>query len=344
MAYIVTECRSKKILYSISALVAIYYSAFRNGLGTDYKGYLSQFKTLELDFSVSNEPLYTLLKDLILHTNLSIVFFFCVCSVFTVWFIWKYLDDKQNEFASLSIIIFLSIPGLYFNTFNIVRQYFSTAIFLYSLTYIRSKNIFRYTFCIAVAFTMHVSSILLFPLYFVLNKKFPIIVYLIFAVILFSIAYSLEPFLQAISVLSDRYSVYLDEGGEAGNSTLTFLCIAILILYFLKSKLSGHNRKYDESPYIVMSSNMYILFIVFSLLSTIDIHFSRFAVYFGASICVMIPYVLNLFFRNYKSVAIICLLVSFAYFFSFISFGRDNPEICSDKLLPITSIFDISPI
>lgn len=342
LAYIATENRSRRLFYSASALVAIYFSAFRNGLGTDYKGYIEKLNdTSGLD---NSEPLFNLIKEIIIETNFSIVFFFALCAIITIWLFWKYLCNKQNEFASLSIVIFLSLPGLYFNTFNVVRQYFSAAVFLYSLKYIESKHLIYYALCIIIAFMMHTSAIILLPLYFVLNKLYPFKVYILFALILIVGAYSLNPIFEALSVLSDRYSVYLDSDEESGKSTIVFLCILINSIYFLKFKQSNHKEPSINTPYMIMTINMFILYTIFSLLTVINFYFYRLTIYFGASLCVMMPYVLYLFFKNRFSVSVICILFSFIYFFTFIITGKDNTEICSENMLSFGSLFDISPI
>lgn len=342
LANITTDTKSKKLLYSFSAFIAIYFSAFRDGLGTDYKGYIQQLGSWGFDGNF--EPLFYAIKNIISGTNFSPVLFFTFSSIVTIWFFWKYFDNKHNEFASLSIIIFLSLPGFYFNTFNIVRQYFSAALFLYSLKYIQSKQLISYTLCIVLACMMHLSSIILFPLYFVLNKKFPIKIYIIFTVILIFTAYSLEPIFNAITVLSDRYSVYLDTEKESGSSTITFLCLIILIIYFIKTKRATPKILREESSYIVMTINMFILYTLFSLITSINFYFYRLSFFFSASLCIMIPFILYQILKNRASVTIVCLLFSFVYFYTFITMGKDNPEICSENILPISSLFDKSPI
>lgn len=345
LANIVTEYRNKKLLYSASAICAIYFSAFRNGLGTDYKGYIAQMSSMsELGHNSNSEPLFNFIKDIVLGTDLSPVFFFAACAIITIWFFWKYLDNIHNEFASLSIIIFLSLPGLYFNTFNVVRQYFAAAIFLFSLRFIASRQFFYYTLCIVVAFMMHTSAIILIPLYFVLNKSYSFKTYIIFGIVLIAGAYSLNPIFDTLSVLSDRYSIYLDSDEEAGKSTITLLCLVILTIFFIKYRQYRHKGININSTYLVMTINMFILYSSFSLLTFINFYFYRLTIYFGASLCVMMPFAIYLILKNKNSVSIICLLFSFIYFLAFITMGKDNPEMCSDSLLPISSLFDISPI
>ena len=296
------------------------------------------------DFDLNSEPIFNFIKFIILESNLSPIFFFTICAIVTVWLFWKYLDNGNNQFASLSIIIFLSLPGLYFNTFNIVRQYFSAAIFLYSLKYIKSKQLICYILCITTACLMHISSIILFPLYFVLNKRFSFKTYIIFTIGLIIIAYSLEPIFNAITLFSDRFSLYLETEEESNKSTITFLCLIILFVYFINRKTHPLNNSYDDSPYMVMTTNMFILYTIFSVMTFVNFYFYRITFYFGASLCIIMPNIIFKILKNRVSTTIVCLLFSFAYFFSFIIKGKDDPTICSDNILPITSIFDISPI
>lgn len=341
LSYITTDSKSKKTLYSFSALIAIYFSAFRDGLGTDYRGYTSQMASTFFDSN--SEPLFNLIKYIVLNTSFSATLFFALCAIMTIWWIWKYLDNKHNEFAALSIIIFLSLPGLYFNTFNVVRQYFAAGLFLYSLRYIQSKQFARYAMCIVVACLMHTSSLVLLPLYYVLNRKFSVKTYIIFAAILIGLGFLLEPIFDLISAFS-KYGTYLDNEKEAGGSTITTLCLLIIILYFSISKFSHHKRYHEESPYTVMTINMFILYTILSVMVFVNPLFSRLSLFFCVSLCVMFPFVFYEVLRNKVLVSILCLCFSFIYFFSFIISGENNPEICPEKILPISSLFDVSLI
>lgn len=338
---ITNNVRVRKSLYTLSAIIAIYFSAFRDGLGTDYRGYLIRMgHILRIDNDSDIELLFNAIKIIVHDTVLSPVFFFVFCSVITIWLFWKYLDNRQNKFAAVSIIIFLSIPGFYFNTFNVVRQYFSAAIFLYSLKYVQSKNLVNYLICISIACMMHTSAVVLYPLYFVLNHKYSVKIYILLAVSLIVAAYMLSPIITAISVLSDKYSVYLKPDQEASSSTFAVICLILVILYFLKFKIFREPLIEDRFPYMVVTVNLFILYTIFSFLTFINFYFYRLIFYFSASFCVIMPYVLNAYLKNKTLVTVFCLIFSLIYFISFIYSGQNNPEICSDELLPLSSLID----
>jgi hypothetical protein len=106
------------------------------------------------------------------------------------------------KYYILPFILFCVFWGINLEI-NLLRNIKSILLFLLSLKYVAEKNAAKYFFINLIGFSFHASSILFFPLYFVLNKKIPAIVsWALFIVgnllYVFGIAY-LQPFLTAIA-------------------------------------------------------------------------------------------------------------------------------------------------
>lgn len=330
--------KQKKILYGLSLFVALYFSAFRDGLGTDYQGYVEKLGwSTKLELQFENEIFFVALSKIIESTILSPIFYFFVCSLVTVFGIWEYLSDEKNTFKFLGLLIFLSMPGMFFNTFNLTRQFFSTAIFLYSLKFINAKKILKYTICILIAMMMHTSAIILWPLYFVLNKQYKLVAYFTFFIVAFILVYSLEPIITSIALFSGKYGLYVNTDEVMKSSTIVIIC-NIMVGYYM----FFINRKQNEkmSSYMTMGMNLFILFTVFSNLSYINFFFFRISIYFIPAVCLAIPYILYKMIHSRDITSVICIVFALVYFLSFIINNFDNSIVCPDAILWISSLFD----
>lgn len=82
----------------------------------------------------------------------------------------KKITKKREIYIIIGLmyLLFTQFYSLYLSAF---RQSIAIAIFIYSLSYIIRKKIVKYIFCISFAFFFHRSAIILFPIYFILNRK-----------------------------------------------------------------------------------------------------------------------------------------------------------------------------
>lgn len=337
--------KSQKILYALSAMLAIYFSAFRDQLGQDYLGYLQKLQwdvDWSFDLFSSTEILFDVLSIIIDKTYFSPVFYFFFLSIITITLIWVYLTNPNNEFVFAAVLLFLSVPGMYFNTFNLTRQFFSAAIFLYAIKYIEDRSLIKYSVSILIASTMHVSSIILWPLYFVLNRRYHIMVYVMLSVILFIAALSLADIIQSVAMFADRYSVYLaSEQDSSGASLIVVISTIALIVELMFSKKNDVvDKRIQSSGYMTISVNLLFLFVAFSYLSLVNFYFFRIAVYFIPAVCVVLPHALYGLIKDKPIVNLFCISLSFIYFYFLAIVTADNPLICPDRILPISSLFD----
>jgi len=96
--------------------------------------------------------------------------FFAVSAIIIVGsvgvFIWRYSRDVY-----LSVYLFVTL-GLYFSSHNIMLQYVSSAIWLWSVPFLIRRNLFAYLSVCLVAASIHTSAVVLLPLYWL--AKIPI--------------------------------------------------------------------------------------------------------------------------------------------------------------------------
>jgi EpsG family len=314
--------RNLKILIFVTILFQlIYFSAFRDGLGQDYDGYADVVKSGIREFSIS-EPGYTLIADWVYKEKLSIIVFFLFFSIITVTP--QILVYRTSRDFFISVIVFVSLPILYFNSFNIVRQYAAASILLCVLQWPMSQNKLKYIIAILLASSFHVSALFAAPFYLLLDFKFskkPIILFIVICFLLNELVIS--NVISLPNLIPDVYFHYSeDESKSEGGNTLTYIFI-FLLSYLISVRESLILNRLENKLF-----NMFVLCVGIYLLIPSFFYMYRFAIYF----IVAIPMVVALPVKHDKSgiyrftIAIISIII-FVYFL--------ESSLGNDKVLPV---------
>ena len=164
------------ILYCAIFVALFFFMAFRaTSVGTDavvYRDFYEQIKSRQIgikygQWEIGFSALCYLFGRLL---GLSYLWFqiftsFVILTCFAL-FIWK---NSSNKF--LSLFIFIAF-GLYFYSFNVLRQGLALAIFLANLTiFLKDRKWWKYFLLLPVAVLMHNSIILCYLLYVVFFIK-----------------------------------------------------------------------------------------------------------------------------------------------------------------------------
>jgi hypothetical protein len=131
-----------------------------------------------------------------------------------------------------------------------IRAGLATAIFLYALQFIISREWKKYIGCCLLAFGFHYSSIALIPLYFIFNTNsfnpYRYIIYLIVAILVGVFRINLIGILQILSssLLSDKLLPYYDEYAGLGAVKVSLLNPFVLLnllvaFYLIRSVING---------------------------------------------------------------------------------------------------------
>lgn len=154
------------VLFILMVLPAILVSGLRYGISVDYVGiYEKGFYRIaggsaqKSGFEAGFRALVRLCASVIAQPW---GMFLCVAAITVVLFFCA-LRDSSDSFV-LSVILFFA-TGLYFDTFNGIRQYIAVAAFVYSFRYIREQRPLRYAAVLLIAGLFHKSAFFLIPLY-----------------------------------------------------------------------------------------------------------------------------------------------------------------------------------
>jgi hypothetical protein len=198
---------SNKMTFFIFCVILICFAGFRYGIASDYWSYRNIFYRTNEYVRIEGgfKYLIRIYKNIFSNSYNGFVFFIAFLSIFL-----KYLYFKKLRHPFLAIIIYISL--FYFILeYNGIRQGLAASFVLIAFFFwIRRKNAVIYFIMIGIASSIHISSILFFPLFFLFIKKISfkkstIIVFLIAAL---CIRYFLiEKFLSIAASLSEGTAI-----------------------------------------------------------------------------------------------------------------------------------------
>jgi transmembrane protein EpsG len=233
--------KSSKSLYGLksSFLLIFLFLAFRYDYGNDYQSYLKGFIDLEyFDLSLKWEPGWQILNIIFKPLGFfAMTAFLAAINCYIYYnFIKKYVPPLYYWFA---VFIYVFNPSFMLVHLSAMRQSIAITLFLVSIKYIYSKNIYMYLLCIALSSLFHFSALILLPVYYIvlytpkINSSASVIVLLLLFFILFLFGNTFKLFLdQFISNYFGRYDYY-KEGGSTLNSGLGFIYIILIFICIL---------------------------------------------------------------------------------------------------------------
>jgi hypothetical protein len=144
-------------------------------------GFFDYFKTFKLDFGFS----FLMILTKTFWNNY--LFFQFINSVLNIVLLDIVIRRYSKKYYVLAFLFFFVFGGIFLG-FNLIRNYLSIMLFIVSLKYIESRNFIKYLLLNFLGFTIHFSSLLFIPFYFLLKtdiKKIWFWMFFILGVILF---------------------------------------------------------------------------------------------------------------------------------------------------------------
>jgi len=199
---------------------------FRYEVGADWFSYRDIFIENNISFSIENlltDPLFYLLQRLcyILENSFSLFIFI----TFFITFYFKYVVIKKYSINMyMSLIIYFSGIFLIFDI-NGIRQGLALTFVLYSFRYIFERNFLKYLFFVFISSFLHLSAIIVLPIYFLYNTKMTNKKYILFSFVFIVLGLSISnvifPFIDQF-IINTGYSGRLDYYSNSVNYTTTF--------------------------------------------------------------------------------------------------------------------------
>lgn len=303
--------QSKHISGWLSIIVCSIILGFRYNVGIDYLTYLDYYRHFQFfgaQIGYSREYGYDLLNDICASFGFGPGIFFSL-TVF-IQLILIYYTFRGNYKILPLIVFFYMTSGQLFGSLNIIRQAIAFSIFLYSIKFIEQKHLIKYLIGIALSTSVHTSSLILIPIYWLpsiwnktfdkLNGKWQAIIFIGISIIAETI---FTFFLSSVSdILSNSiYFNYVPNLGErrmrvsTGAGILLFTIIDIILILY----------SHKITSYYPKAKIFYVIYFVGIILSKIfgtDMLLSRVAYDFVSIRFVMLSF-LVLYLSTKKTMA-----------------------------------------
>lgn len=269
--YIKEQKNNLKITYLLFVLLTILIptlvAGFRNiTVGTDVGGtYLNIFNAIASKNFTIRDLGYGLINyfSLLISNDYQVLIFITSLIFEIVSFIGIY---RQSDNPVISTLLFF-FTNVFFISMNMIRQSLATAIFILSIPFLIDRKPVKYFLINLIAFSIHSSAFLYFPLYFIANKKlkkryvfFLILIFLLFKTALSNLFIN---FSYNISFFRTYFSWYISSYHSTGEFNFFSILINSFILVYL---LSLYKSASDDKRYIFLlwTQLISLLFLILS--------------------------------------------------------------------------------
>lgn len=295
---------------SATAILTI-IAGIRYQVGTDYPHYVRNYLYLytQTRRGIFEQPAVTLIAKIAQFIYDDYATWFFLMSCLTIIPIMSFIDKRNN--ARNLCVLFYILLGCWHFSFNLVKQTAAATILFCGYNYIRDKKIKNWLIICLVAATFHISAIIMFPIYFVVNaniKKKNIVIILVIGLIVF---FSYDHLFNLIDYLKQGQSTVHGYTKTESVNLLRILVgwIPIAICLFYKQ----HIFYRDDKDF----SCLFYLSLFNSVINTAainSIYLYRFCTYTNIYNILFIPIVLNnIKGKDKQMIKLVTLLVYFAF-------------------------------
>lgn len=259
--------RSSYITFCVlAALPFIIITVFRYQVGTDWQGvYERHF----LEMRNPNPLGYTPFVDAGFELLFRIFSLFtgdawwpiAFVGLLTMIFFFKAFS-QQSVMLPLSILFFF-LCGIYFRSLEAIRQALAISIFLYSVKYLKARDWKRYFFLNLIGMTMHATSVIYLPIYFLYDlRATPRRCLILLGIAI--LGYPLLGILaRVIAQIIPRFNRYLDtyffSGNFSSRTFVTTLAFTLLQIFYL-ARYPQPDKDFEWMTYMMLIATVFLLY------------------------------------------------------------------------------------
>ena len=216
---------------------------------------------------------------------------------------------KRAENFSLSIMLFI-LTGVFTGMFNGVRQYLATAILFAGHGFIIDKKPIKWLLVVLLASTFHITSILMFFVYFICNLKCSWTLVIMYLTLAFILLFTYEPLFELIGVLKQD-EVNINDAYMSGSVNILRVavqCVPLVLLLFL------NKDKLNEDKEARFLFNICLLNAAIAIAAMNSPYLSRFWIYTSCFQILMYPKIFNKMGKEDRDLFILFLLFFYILF------------------------------
>lgn len=302
--------KSNKFFVILTAAVLIFVAGFRWKVGTDYNTYISLFNRYISDYNaylnLFDGPLFVFFAKLtsFLCRDYWIFFFGVACLTIGLY---VRTIAKYSKMFLFSILLYIFI-GAWNSSFNGMRQYLAAAVLFAGHRFLIDKKFLRYCAVVIIASLVHVTALIMLPVYFVSYLKINLKTIIILAIGAFALRYSYDYLFNIMSgVKGSEQSGY----GYMTNSVNLFRVLVsfsplALFLFVPKNKLNEN----DNTIYF----NMLLVNAAFMFATANSTYLARIGIYTDIYITLALPRMLRWFKAKEKAIVSSVIVIFYAIF------------------------------
>lgn len=283
--------RKKHILFTFAVILLMGFLGLRAFVGWDWWAYYPSYNNLPNGFNY--EIGYELWTGFFYKIGLSYEHFIFLNTIFDIGVI-AFILKKYAKYPLFTLFLFLAVQGLSLEV-DLLRNMKAVLLFIISIQFIKSRQFLPFLVLNAVGLTFHMSSILYFPMYFILNRNYsrklilPLIIlgniyYLTdMKIIIHILQYAASVLPAAIGGKITSYLSIIPKDYALPVGMLYFekLVTFIFVFMFLHKEKDKFDNSKDISEYaVIMENSFYIFYMIYLFTSEFFIASTRIGILF----------------------------------------------------------------
>lgn len=153
--------KNRRLFFNLTVIMLFLVSAFRYNVGTDYEHYGNIFQWILNGYDVYVESGFKILNIFVQKVlNMDVIAVYFISSLIIIISFAKSIKDNVDpKYWFISIFIFIC-SGIYFASFNLIRQYIAIAIIVAGIPLLIKKRYIKYSILVLIASTFHTSALI----------------------------------------------------------------------------------------------------------------------------------------------------------------------------------------
>lgn len=275
----------KRIDFIILFFIFTIISGFRYNVGKDFATYEQMYNN---PYNISNlflEPIWRLISSSLHLLGFSSVYWFLFTSLLINFFFIKGVEKKSKDFY-LSMAFYMSVPQMFCETFNAVRQFVAVSIVFYFFYLFLEKKKLKFFLVTIIASVFHTSALFIFPIFLISKIKIPNSILLFIVCFSFIMRNHFGKFIALIVSNISAYSAYAEtliiptSNSGAYAYVILFVCITIIVRFW---NSSNYEIKILENL-TLLSFSIYLISYTFQPVM-------RMSFYFIPYLLLLVPYI-----------------------------------------------------
>lgn len=307
------------------SMFMIFISGFRGPFSVDYYNYVYLFNKsgestishilfgnieLERGFSFLNKIIYSINKEPVLLMTV-------ISAIIVISYIYTF--KKYSDYVWLSVLLLLTL-GSYYTSFNTIRQFLAAALTFVAAKYIYEEKFTKYVLCIVLISTIHVSTLIMIPFYYLLRirwNKWKNMFLLLILISIYGVIFIKHDMF--VNFFIERFfKGYSGQNAFGISEGVSFIYVARPVLLFVFSLYSLTKMKLEDVKFRVwFNASIYLL--LFSILSTRVEMIQRFTYFFLPYLMLLIPNTLKKIDKKAERTILIVIVVILVSLYSYLT-------------------------